>query len=270
MIATYLRDISKYRVLTAEEEIELAKRIEQGDEEAKEQMIKHNLKLVVSVAKRFDRYGIPIEDLIQEGNMGLMVAVEKFDWRKGRKFSTYATHWIRQKIFRYIQNTGRTIRLPFFKYEEIRIMRKKKRELATALGRKPTDEELAREMGVNKEKIEDLKRVSQSIYSLDKILGNKGKDNETLSYYIADDSITDVEVAADAELLREYLGEALAELPERYEAVIRARYGLDDDRPRTLTEIAKVMGVSRQMIHLIEERALKKLRCRNDRLHAFL
>lgn len=261
MLSDIIRDISRYPLLTAEEEIELAKRIEQGDEEAKERLIKCNLRLVVSVAKKYAACsGMSIEDLIQEGSIGLMRAAEKFDYRKGTRFSTYATWWVRQKVIRATQNQARTIRLSVYKNYEIARMNRAFNILGSKLGRVPTDAEIAEEMGTTPEKVRKLKTFAQHSLSLERSLFDDDDEEKPLKSIISDGRIEETENIVDLELLRKKLKEVISTLPEDEAAVIRLRYGLDDGKRRTFEEIGEIMGFSKQWANIREKRALKRLR----------
>ena len=261
MLSDIIRDISRYPLLTAEEEIELAKRIEQGDEEAKERLIKCNLRLVVSVAKKYAACsGMSIEDLIQEGSIGLMRAAEKFDYRKGTRFSTYATWWVRQKVIRATQNQARTIRLSVYKNYEIARMNRAFNILGSKLGRVPTDAEIAEEMGTTPEKVRKLKTFAQHSFSLEWSLFDNDEEERPLKSIISDGRIEETENVVDLELLRKKLKEVISTLPEDEAAVIRLRYGLDDGKRRTFEEIGEIMGFSKQWANIREKRALKRLR----------
>lgn len=261
MLSDIIRDISRYPLLTAKEEIELAKRIEQGDEEAKERLIKCNLRLVVSVAKKYAACcGMSIEDLIQEGSIGLMRAAEKFDYRKGTRFSTYATWWVRQKVIRATQNQARTIRLSVYKNYEIARMNRAFNILGSKLGRIPTDAEIAEEMGTTPEKVRKLKTFAQHSLSLERSLFDDDDEEKPLKSIISDGRIEETENIVDLELLRKKLKEVISTLPEDEAAVIRLRYGLDDGKRRTFEEIGEIMGFSKQWANIREKRALKRLR----------
>jgi RNA polymerase primary sigma factor len=269
-VRMYLKEIGRVPLLTAEEEIELAKRIEQGDEEAKRRLAEANLRLVVSIAKRYVGRGMLFLDLIQEGNMGLLKAVEKYDYRKGFKFSTYATWWIRQAITRAIADQARTIRIPVHMVETINKLIRVSRQLLQELGREPTPEEIAKEMGLSPEKVREIMKIAQEPVSLETPIGEE--DDSHLGDFIPDDDAQAPAEAAAYELLKEQLNEVLDTLSEREENVLRLRFGLDDGRTRTLEEVGKVFGVTRERIRQIEAKALRKLRhpSRSKRLKDFL
>ena len=269
-VRMYLKEIGRVPLLTAEEEVELAKRIEQGDEEAKQRLAEANLRLVVSIAKRYVGRGMLFLDLIQEGNMGLIKAVEKFDFRKGFKFSTYATWWIRQAITRAIADQARTIRIPVHMVETINKLIRVSRQLLQELGREPTPEEIAEEMGLSPEKVREIMKIAQEPVSLETPIGEE--DDSHLGDFIPDDDAQAPADAAAYELLKEQLKDVLDTLSEREENVLRLRFGLDDGRTRTLEEVGKVFGVTRERIRQIEAKALRKLRhpSRSKRLKDFL
>ncbi|MEW9033442.1 MAG: RNA polymerase sigma factor RpoD [Planifilum fimeticola] len=269
-VRMYLKEIGRVPLLTAEEEVELAKRIEQGDEEAKRRLAEANLRLVVSIAKRYVGRGMLFLDLIQEGNMGLIKAVEKFDYRKGYKFSTYATWWIRQAITRAIADQARTIRIPVHMVETINKLIRVSRQLLQELGREPTPEEIAKEMDLSPEKVREIMKIAQEPVSLETPIGEE--DDSHLGDFIPDDDIQAPADAAAYELLKEQLKEVLDTLSDREENVLRLRFGLDDGRTRTLEEVGKVFGVTRERIRQIEAKALRKLRhpSRSKRLKDFL
>lgn len=269
-VRMYLKEIGRVPLLSAEEEVELAKRIEQGDEEAKRRLAEANLRLVVSIAKRYVGRGMLFLDLIQEGNMGLIKAVEKFDYRKGYKFSTYATWWIRQAITRAIADQARTIRIPVHMVETINKLIRVSRQLLQELGREPTPEEIAKEMNLSPEKVREIMKIAQEPVSLETPIGEE--DDSHLGDFIPDDDIQAPADAAAYELLKEQLKEVLDTLSDREENVLRLRFGLDDGRTRTLEEVGKVFGVTRERIRQIEAKALRKLRhpSRSKRLKDFL
>lgn len=269
-VRMYLKEIGRVPLLSAEEEIELAKRIEQGDEEAKRRLAEANLRLVVSIAKRYVGRGMLFLDLIQEGNLGLIKAVEKFDYRKGYKFSTYATWWIRQAITRAIADQARTIRIPVHMVETINKLIRVSRQLLQELGREPTAEEIAAEMDMSPEKVREIQKIAQEPVSLETPIGEE--DDSHLGDFIPDDEAPAPADAAAYELLKEQLEDVLDTLTEREENVLRLRFGLDDGRTRTLEEVGKVFGVTRERIRQIEAKALRKLRhpSRSKRLKDFL
>ncbi|ANB58822.1 RNA polymerase sigma factor rpoD [Anoxybacillus sp. B7M1] len=269
-VRMYLKEIGRVPLLSAEEEIELAKRIEQGDEEAKRRLTEANLRLVVSIAKRYVGRGMLFLDLIQEGNMGLIKAVEKFDYRKGYKFSTYATWWIRQAITRAIADQARTIRIPVHMVETINKLIRVQRQLLQDLGREPSPEEIAEEMDLTPEKVREILKIAQEPVSLETPIGEE--DDSHLGDFIEDQDATSPSEHAAYELLKEQLEDVLDTLTDREENVLRLRFGLDDGRTRTLEEVGKVFGVTRERIRQIEAKALRKLRhpSRSKRLKDFL
>ena len=257
-VRMYLKEIGKVPLLSPDEEIELAKKIELGDEEAKKKLAESNLRLVVSIAKRYAGRGMQLLDLIQEGNLGLIKAVEKFDYRKGYKFSTYATWWIRQAITRAIADQARTIRIPVHMVETINRLVRTQRQLVQKLGREATPEELAKELDMPVDRVRDIMKISQDPVSLETPIGEE--EDSHLGDFIQDDH---VEVPADAatyRLLHEQLMEVLSTLTEREQKVLRLRFGLDDGRPRTLEEVGRQFNVTRERIRQIEAKALRKLR----------
>ena len=257
-VRMYLKEIGKVPLLSPDEEIELAKKIELGDEEAKKKLAESNLRLVVSIAKRYAGRGMQLLDLIQEGNLGLIKAVEKFDYRKGYKFSTYATWWIRQAITRAIADQARTIRIPVHMVETINRLVRTQRQLVQKLGREATPEELAKELDMPVDRVRDIMKISQDPVSLETPIGEE--EDSHLGDFIQDDH---VEVPADAatyRLLHDQLMEVLSTLTEREQKVLRLRFGLDDGRPRTLEEVGRQFNVTRERIRQIEAKALRKLR----------
>ena len=257
-VRMYLKEIGKVPLLSPDEEIELAKKIELGDEEAKKKLAESNLRLVVSIAKRYAGRGMQLLDLIQEGNLGLIKAVEKFDYRKGYKFSTYATWWIRQAITRAIADQARTIRIPVHMVETINRLVRTQRQLVQKLGREATPDELAKELDMPVDRVRDIMKISQDPVSLETPIGEE--EDSHLGDFIQDDH---VEVPADAatyRLLHEQLMEVLSTLTEREQKVLRLRFGLDDGRPRTLEEVGRQFNVTRERIRQIEAKALRKLR----------
>ncbi|WP_046214724.1 RNA polymerase sigma factor RpoD [Paenibacillus wulumuqiensis] len=269
-VRMYLKEIGRVPLLSADSEVELAKRIEQGDEEAKRRLAEANLRLVVSIAKRYVGRGMLFLDLIQEGNMGLIKAVEKFDHTKGYKFSTYATWWIRQAITRAIADQARTIRIPVHMVETINKLIRVSRQLLQELGREPTPEEIAAEMELSVEKVREIMKIAQEPVSLETPIGEE--DDSHLGDFIEDQDALAPADAAAYELLKEQLEDVLDTLTEREENVLRLRFGLDDGRTRTLEEVGKVFGVTRERIRQIEAKALRKLRhpSRSKRLKDFL
>lgn len=257
-VRMYLKEIGQIKLLTTEEELELADRIVLGDEEAKATLAEANLRLVVSIAKRYVGRGMLFLDLIQEGNIGLMKAVEKFDVTKGYKFSTYATWWIRQAITRAIADQARTIRVPVHMVETINKLARVERQLTLELNREPTEEELSKKMGTSVEKIRDIYKISQEPVSLEIPIGEE--DDSHLGDFIPDETNMSPEDYAVNELLKDEISEVLLTLTEREEKVIRLRFGLEDGRPRTLEEVGQLFGVTRERIRQIEAKALRKLR----------
>ncbi|WP_414046263.1 RNA polymerase sigma factor RpoD [Macrococcus equi] len=269
-VRMYLKEIGRVNLLSAEEEIELAKRIEQGDEEAKARLAEANLRLVVSIAKRYVGRGMLFLDLIQEGNMGLIKAVEKFDFTKGFKFSTYATWWIRQAITRAIADQARTIRIPVHMVETINKLIRVQRQLLQDLGRDPSPEEIGEEMDLPPEKVREILKIAQEPVSLETPIGEE--DDSHLGDFIEDQDAQSPADHAAYELLKEQLEDVLDTLTDREENVLRLRFGLDDGRTRTLEEVGKVFGVTRERIRQIEAKALRKLRhpSRSKRLKDFM
>ena len=257
-VRMYLKEIGKVPLLSAEEEIELAKRMENGDQEAKKRLAEANLRLVVSIAKRYVGRGMLFLDLIQEGNLGLIKAFEKFDYRKGYKFSTYATWWIRQAITRAIADQARTIRIPVHMVETINKLIRVSRQLLQELGREPTPEEISEEMGMPVDRVREILKISQEPVSLETPIGEE--EDSHLGDFIQDDNVPVPAEAASFTLLREQLVEVLGTLTEREQKVLRLRFGLDDGRARTLEEVGKEFNVTRERIRQIEAKALRKLR----------
>lgn len=269
-VRMYLKEIGNVPLLTTEEEVALAQRVESGDEEAKKKLIEANLRLVVSIAKKYVGRGMPFLDLIQEGNMGLMKAVDKFDYAKGFKFSTYATWWIRQAITRGIADTGRTIRVPVHMVETINKTLRMTRTLLQELGREPTPEEVADRLGVPVARVREVLKISRDPVSLDTPIGEE--DDSHLGDFIEDDSALSPADSAAFSMLREELSTALESLTDRERQVVQLRFGLIDGRARTLEEVGKEFNVTRERIRQIEAKALRKLRhpSRSKRLRDFL
>ena len=257
-VRMYLKEIGKVPLLSAEEEIELAKRMELGDMEAKKRLAEANLRLVVSIAKRYVGRGMLFLDLIQEGNLGLIKAVEKFDYRKGYKFSTYATWWIRQAITRAIADQARTIRIPVHMVETINKLIRVSRQLLQELGREPTPEEIAAEMKMPEERVREILKISQEPVSLETPIGEE--EDSHLGDFIQDDNVPVPADAAAFTLLKEQLEEVLSTLTEREKKVLTLRFGLEDGRARTLEEVGREFNVTRERIRQIEAKALRKLR----------
>ena len=257
-VRMYLKEIGKVPLLSAEEEIEYAQRMEEGDEEAKKRLAEANLRLVVSIAKRYVGRGMQFLDLIQEGNLGLIKAVEKFDYRKGYKFSTYATWWIRQAITRAIADQARTIRIPVHMVETINKLVRVQRQLLQELGREPSPEEIAETMDIPVERVREIQKISQEPVSLETPIGEE--EDSHLGDFIQDDNVPVPAEAAASTLLKEQLVEVLGTLTEREQKVLRLRFGMDDGRARTLEEVGKEFNVTRERIRQIEAKALRKLR----------
>jgi RNA polymerase primary sigma factor len=269
-VRMYLKEIGRVPLLTAEEEVELAKRIEQGDQEAARKLAEANLRLVVSIAKRYVGRGMQLLDLIQEGNLGLIKAVEKFDYRKGFKFSTYATWWIRQAITRSIADQARTIRIPVHMVETINKLTRVSRNLLQELGRAPTPEEIAEEMDMPPERVREIMKIAQEPVSLETPIGEE--EDSHLGDFIEDQEATAPAEAAAFTMLQEQLEEVLESLTPREQQVLKLRFGLEDGRGRTLEEVGQVFGVTRERIRQIEAKALRKLRhpSRSKKLKDFL
>ena len=257
-VRMYLKEIGKVPLLSAEEEIEYAQRMEEGDEEAKKRLAEANLRLVVSIAKRYVGRGMQFLDLIQEGNLGLIKAVEKFDYRKGYKFSTYATWWIRQAITRAIADQARTIRIPVHMVETINKLVRVQRQLLQELGREPSPEEIAETMDIPVERVREIQKISQEPVSLETPIGEE--EDSHLGDFIQDDNVPVPAEAAASTLLKEQLVEVLGTLTDREQKVLRLRFGMDDGRARTLEEVGKEFNVTRERIRQIEAKALRKLR----------
>ena len=257
-VKMYLKDIGRFPLLTAEEELFYAKAMSEGDAKAKEKLINANLRLVVSIAKRYVGRGMAFLDLIQEGNLGLMKAVDKFDYTKGFKFSTYATWWIRQAITRSIADQARTIRIPVHMVETINKLIKVSRSLLQTLGREPTSEEIAEAMGISEARVIEIQKIAQDPVSLETPIGEE--DDSHLGDFIEDTSATAPIDAAEANMLKEQVNEILGTLAPREAMVLILRYGLRDGRPRTLEEVGKVFNVTRERIRQIEAKALRRLK----------
>ncbi|MGN0806197.1 MAG: RNA polymerase sigma factor RpoD [Candidatus Coproplasma sp.] len=269
-VKMYLKDIGEVPLLSADDEIDLAKRIQEGDEEAKKKLSEANLRLVVSIAKRYVGRGMLFLDLIQEGNIGLMKAVEKFDYEKGFKFSTYATWWIRQAITRAIADQARTIRIPVHMVETINKLTRVSRVLLQTLGREPSPAEIAAEMGVSEERVREIQKIAQDPVSLETPIGEE--EDSHLGDFIEDDRAVTPSDSVSTTMLKETLINVLSTLTPREEKVLRLRYGVDDGRPRTLEEVGKEFNVTRERIRQIEAKALRKLRhpSRSKHLKDFL
>ena len=269
-VRMYLKEIGKISLLSLDEETELSKRIAEGDETAKNRLAESNLRLVVSIAKRYVGRGMLFLDLIQEGNIGLMKAVEKFDAEKGYKFSTYATWWIRQAITRAIADQARTIRVPVHMVETINKLSRYQRQLTLELNREPTDEELAKKMGMSPDKVREVIKIAQDQVSLETPIGEE--EDSHLGDFVPDESNMSPEDFTIHEMLKEEIGDVLLTLTEREEQVLRLRFGLDDGSPKTLEEVGQMFGVTRERIRQIEAKALRKLRhpSRSRKLKDFL
>lgn len=269
-VRMYLKEIGKVPLLSAEEEIELAKRMELGDEEAKKKLAESNLRLVVSIAKRYVGRGMLFLDLIQEGNLGLIKAVEKFDYKKGYKFSTYATWWIRQAITRAIADQARTIRIPVHMVETINKLMRVSRQLVQELGREPSPEEIAEKMNMPVEKVREIMKIAQEPVSLETPIGEE--EDSHLGDFIQDENVPVPAEAATYMMLKEQIGEVLEGLTAREQEVLKLRFGLDDGRSRTLEEVGRQFKVTRERIRQIEAKALRKLRhpSRSKKLRDYL
>jgi RNA polymerase primary sigma factor len=257
-VRQYLREIGRFPLLDAEEEIELAKRFEKHEKRAKDKLIESNLRLVVSIAKKYIGRGLSLLDLIQEGNQGLIRAVEKYDWRRGFKFSTYATWWIRQAITRAIADQARTIRIPVHMVETINKLYRTSQKLMQELGREPTPEELGAELELTPDKVREIFKISQETTSLEAPVGEE--EESMLGDFIADESQPTPVDAASKQLLKDHLEEVLSTLSEREANVLRLRFGIEDGTSKTLEEVGRVFGVTRERIRQIEAKALRKLR----------
>ncbi|MBR3230920.1 RNA polymerase sigma factor RpoD [Candidatus Saccharibacteria bacterium] len=272
-VRLYLREIGKIPLLTPEEEADLAQRIVKGDKKAKDKMVESNMRLVVSIAKRYGGRGLDFLDLIQEGNTGLLRAVEKFDPDKGFKFSTYATWWVRQAITRAIADQARTIRIPVHMVETINKVLRTSRKLTSELNREPTNEEIAKELDMEPEKIDYVMRIKQDIASLDASVGREGDDEDSvLGDFVEDEERDSPEDSAANQILKEQLSEIIATLSEREQKIIRLRFGIGGGRPHTLEEVGAEFDVTRERIRQIEAKALSKLRKNKDtkKLHEYL
>ena len=269
-VRLYFTAIGRVPLLTAQEEVCLARRIEHRDVAAQRKLIEANLRLVVSVARRYVGRGMALLDLIQEGNLGLMRAVEKFDYRRGYKFSTYATWWIRQAISRAVADQSRTIRVPVHMVEKINALSRVQRQLTSELGREPTPEEIATEMGTTPQQVREILRISQEPVSLETPIGDEG--NSQLADFIEDDDAVEPVVAVSEVMRQEGLSEVLGSLPRRERTIIELRFGLADQHPRTLEEVGQAFGVTRERIRQIEAKTISKLRsyCDSQRLREFL
>jgi RNA polymerase primary sigma factor len=254
----FLKDVGKVDLLTAAQEVELAKRIEKGDHRAKQEMVEANLRLVVSIAKRYRNQGLPFLDLIQEGTIGLVRAAEKFDWRKGYKFSTYATWWIRQAVARALADKARTIRMPVHVVEKLNKIMRTERKLRAEKGREPTDAEIAVDLDLSVEEVESIRRTSQTPVSLEKPVGDE--EESEFGQFIEDEHTPLPEEAADTAFRAEALAKCLGSLNYRERRVLELRYGLNGEQPRTLDEVGRAFQVTRERIRQIENQGLKKLR----------
>ncbi|QTM00024.1 RNA polymerase sigma factor RpoD [Iocasia frigidifontis] len=257
-VRMYLKGIGKVDLLSAEEEVELAQRIEQGDEQAKQRLVEANLRLVVSIAKKYLGRGMQFLDLIQEGNMGLMKAVEKFDYTKGYKFSTYATWWIRQAITRSIADQGRTIRVPVHMVEKINKLIRVSRRLFQEKGREATPEEIGKELDLSPDKVREIQKISKEAISLETPIGEEEDSN--LGDFIKDEEAVEPDISASNTLLKEQLNDVLDTLSDREKRILELRFGIADARDRTLEEVGREFGVTRERIRQIEAKALRKLR----------
>ena len=267
-IHMYLKEIGQVPLLTPEQEVEMARRVEEGDENAKRQLEEANLRLVVSIAKHYTGHGMSLMDLIQEGNLGLIRAVEKYDYRRGFRFSTYATWWIRQSITRAIADQGRTIRIPVHMVENINKVNRASRDLMQSLGRDPTPEEIAEEIHMSPERVREIQKISREPVSMETPVGDE--EDSSLGDFIRDDASPVPADEAARVMLKEQIREILTDLTEREQQVLRLRYGLDDEHPRTLEEVGRQLSVTRERIRQIEAKALRKLKRKNVRMRDYL
>jgi RNA polymerase primary sigma factor len=258
----FLKDVGRVDLLTAAQEVELAKRIERGDHRAKQEMVEANLRLVVSIAKRYRNQGLPFLDLIQEGTIGLVRAAEKFDYRKGFKFSTYATWWIRQAVARALADKARTIRMPVHVVEKLNKIVRSERKLRAELGREPAAAEIARDLELTSEEVDQIRRTAQSPVSLEKPVGDE--EESEFGHFITDESVPLPDEAAEVTLRKETLEKILSQLSQRERRVLELRYGLNGEHPRTLDEVGRAFNVTRERIRQIENQSLKKLRALAD------
>ncbi len=258
----FLKDVGRVDLLTAAQEVELAKRIERGDHRAKQEMVEANLRLVVSIAKRYRNQGLPFLDLIQEGTIGLVRAAEKFDYRKGFKFSTYATWWIRQAVARALADKARTIRMPVHVVEKLNKIVRSERKLRAELGREPNAAEIARDLELTPDEVDQIRRTAQSPVSLEKPVGDE--EESEFGHFITDESVPLPEEAAEVTLRKETLEKILSQLSPRERRVLELRYGLNGEHPRTLDEVGRAFNVTRERIRQIENQSLKKLRALAD------
>src|ERR671937_403235 len=258
----FLKDIGKVRLLTAQEEVDLAKRIERGDLDAKQKMVESNLRLVVSIAKNYRNQGLPFLDLIQEGTLGLVRAAEKFDYRKGFKFSTYATWWIRQAVARALADKGRTIRMPVHVVEKLNKIVRSERKLRAELGREPSSLEIAIDLDLALDEVEQIRRSAQTPVSLEKPVGDE--EESEFGHFLTDETVPLPDEAAEVTLRKETLGKILSQLSARERRVLELRYGLDGQHPRTLDEVGRTFNVTRERIRQIENQSLKKIRALAD------
>ncbi len=264
----YLREIGQVKLLTPEEEVELARRVKMGDEEAKLRLEEANLRLVVSIAKHYTGHGMSLMDLIQEGNLGLIRAVEKYDYEKGFRFSTYATWWIRQSITRAIADQGRTIRIPVHMVENINKVNRASRKLVQTLGRDPTPEEIAEEMQISVDRVREIQKIAREPVSMETPVGDE--EDSSLGDFIRDDSSPVPADEAAMSMLKDQIREILSDLSEREQEVLILRYGLEDNHPRTLEEVGKKLNVTRERIRQIEAKSLRKLKRKNKMMKEYL